>query len=278
MTQMSNDSKTDALTAGDIDADHANIPNVDEMDTPLAPNVDKDEVKRFSDLAGEWWNPNGKFKPLHKFNPVRVEYIRDCLLKHFKRDIHSDKPLEGLSILDIGCGGGLLCEPLARLGARVTGLDPSRANIEAAQKHAAQSGLEIVYRAATAEGLSKKAEQFDMVLAMEVIEHVPDAEAFVKTCTKLVRPEGLLLISTINRTFKALTFAIIGAEYILRWLPRGTHHYDKLVTPEEILRPLESSGFRILELQGVTYNPLFMKWDLSKNLDINYMALSKRAS
>ena len=275
---MSSDSKLDKAHVDEAQDNLASTDEAQDIDAPLEPNVDKDEVKRFSDLADEWWNPAGKFKPLHKFNPVRVEYIRDCLLKHFKRDISAEKPLDGLRILDIGCGGGLLCEPLARLGATVTGLDPSRANIEAAQKHAKLSGLEIHYRAATAEGLSKKAEQFDMVLAMEVIEHVPDAEAFVKTCTKLVRPDGLLLLSTINRTFKALTFAIIGAEYILRWLPRGTHHYDKLVTPEEILRPLETNGFSLVELQGVTYNPLFMQWNLSKNLDINYMALAKRAN
>lgn len=239
-------------------------------------NIDQVEVERFSELADEWWNPAGKFKPLHKFNPVRIEYIRDTLLKHFDRNIDDALPLKDLNILDIGCGGGLLCEPLARLGAKVTGIDPSRRNIDVAKAHAKTSELDIAYRVATAEGLATKAESFDLVLAMEVIEHVPDTDAFVKTCTRLVKPGGLLLISTINRTFKALGLAIIGAEYILRWLPRGTHHYDKFVTPDEILHPLDLAGLKLVELQGVVFNPLFMRWQLSNNLDVNYMALAER--
>jgi 2-polyprenyl-6-hydroxyphenyl methylase/3-demethylubiquinone-9 3-methyltransferase len=238
--------------------------------------VDPLEVERFSKLAPDWWNEGGKFKPLHRFNPVRLEYIRDTLARHYARDIGAEKPLEGLSVLDIGCGGGLLCEPLARLGANVTGIDPSRANIEIAKVHAADSALEIVYRVTTAEALVKQAESYDLVLAMEVIEHVPDPSSFLHACAKLVKPGGLLLVATINRTFKALTLAIVGAEYVLRWLPRGTHHYDKLVTPEEIAQPLDDAGMELLELQGVVFNPLFMRWQLSTDLGVNYMALAKR--
>ena len=239
--------------------------------------IDPLEVERFSKLANEWWNPNGKFKPLHRFNPVRLEYIRDTLLRHYKRDIEAGKPLEGLTILDIGCGGGLLCEPLARLGATVTGIDPSRANIDIAKTHAAEGALDISYRITTAEALVKQAESFDMVLAMEVIEHVPNQEAFLHACAKLTKPGGLLLVATINRTLKALTLAIVGAEYILRWLPRGTHHYDKFVTPEEISKPLSDAGLELQELQGVTFSPLFMRWQLGNDLGVNYMALAKRS-
>ena len=241
-----------------------------------AANVDAHEVEHFSRLAKEWWDPNGKFKPLHRFNPVRLEYIRDTLCRHFGRDLDAERPLEGLSILDIGCGGGLLCEPLTRLGASVTGIDPSRANIDIAKQHAAEAGLDINYRVTAAEALVKQAESFDMVLAMEVIEHVPNVDAFLSACAKLVKPGGLLLVATINRTLKALAFAIVGAEYVLRWLPRGTHHYDKFVKPEEIAHPLDDAGMEILELQGVIFNPLFMRWQLSTDFSVNYMSLSAR--
>ena len=242
----------------------------------MKPEIDPREVERFSQAAQEWWDPNGKFKPLHRFNPVRLEYIRDAAARHFNRDVNAEQPLEELTILDIGCGGGLLCEPLARLGAKITGIDPSRPNISIAKTHAADSGLDINYRVTGAEALVKNAESFDMVLAMEVIEHVPDAEAFLVSCARLVKPGGLLLIATINRTFKALTLAIVGAEYILRWLPRGTHHYDKFVTPEEIAHPLDNAGMKLLELQGVVFNPLMMRWQLSRDFSVNYMALSAR--
>jgi 2-polyprenyl-6-hydroxyphenyl methylase/3-demethylubiquinone-9 3-methyltransferase len=244
--------------------------------TSASAGVDPREVERFSKLAHDWWNEGGKFKPLHRFNPVRLGYIRDTLARHYQRDIEAEKPLDGLSILDIGCGGGILSEPLARLGANVTGIDPSRANIAIAKTHAAESGLEINYRVTTAEALVKQAESFDMVLAMEVIEHVPEPGAFLHACARLTKPGGLLLVATINRTFKALTLAIVGAEYVLRWLPRGTHHYDKLVTPEEIAHPLDDAGMELLELQGVVFNPLFMRWQLGTDLSVNYMALAKR--
>jgi 2-polyprenyl-6-hydroxyphenyl methylase/3-demethylubiquinone-9 3-methyltransferase len=251
---------------------------VQEAKEKAAPraNVDPREVERFSSQASEWWNPNGKFKALHRFNTIRLEYIRNTLLRHFERKPDDEQPLAGLNILDVGCGGGLLCEPLARLGANVTGIDPSRANIDVAKAHAAEAGLEVNYRLTSAEALVKQAEQFDLVLAMEVIEHVPNPDAFLISCAKLVKPGGLLLVATINRTFKALALAIIGAEYVLRWLPRGTHHYDKFVTPEEIARPLDHAGLQLLELQGVILNPLLMRWQLSRDLGVNYMALSAR--
>ncbi len=239
-------------------------------------SIDAQEVEHFSKLAQEWWDPRGKFKPLHKFNPLRVEYIRDTLGRRYERDIGADKPLAGIDIIDIGCGGGLLCEPLARLGGTVTGVDPSRSNIAIAQDHAAKSGLEIAYRVTSAEALVKKAEQFDVVLAMEVIEHVANVDEFLGTCARLVKPGGLLLVSTINRTFKALAFAIVGAEYILRWLPRGTHHFDKFVTPHEISVALDHTNLKLLELQGTIFNPLFMRWQLSRDLNVNYMALAER--
>ncbi len=238
--------------------------------------IDSAEVERFSAMAAEWWDPAGKFRPLHKFNPVRLSYIRDRVGAHFDRDFSEPNPLKGMRILDIGCGGGLLCEPMARLGADVVGADPSEINIEVAKLHAAESGLEIDYRAVTAEELAADGEMFDVVLNMEVVEHVADVELFLTKCAAMVRPGGLMFVATINRTLKALGLAIVGAEYVLRWLPKGTHQYDKLVRPEEIEGPLSSASMRIIDRSGVSYNPLADEWRQSRDMDVNYMLLAEK--
>jgi 2-polyprenyl-6-hydroxyphenyl methylase/3-demethylubiquinone-9 3-methyltransferase len=239
-------------------------------------SVDPAEIRKFERMAAEWWDPDGKFRPLHKFNPVRLAYIRDRVASHFARDTRQGRPLAGLRLLDIGCGGGLLSEPMARLGAEVLGADPAPANIEVARLHAAQSGLPIDYRATTAEALAAGGESFDVVLAMEVVEHVADREAFLADCAGLLRPGGLLFLATINRTLKAYALAIVGAELVLRWLPRGTHDYDKLVRPAELEAPLRAAGLEIVDRTGVSYNPLADKWNLAADMDVNYMLVARR--
>ncbi|MDD9908876.1 MAG: bifunctional 2-polyprenyl-6-hydroxyphenol methylase/3-demethylubiquinol 3-O-methyltransferase UbiG [Ahrensia sp.] len=238
--------------------------------------VDQSEIDHFSSLAQEWWNPDGKFKPLHKFNPVRLTYIRDTLCSHFGRDPKAVRPLSGITILDIGCGGGLLCEPLAKMGATVTGVDASETNIEVARLHAEQSGAEVEYRATNAETMAANGEKFDVVLNMEVVEHVADVDVFVTACAKMVKPGGLTIVATINRTFKAKALAIFMAENVLRWLPRGTHQFEKLVKPEEIAGPLETDGMDIIETTGVFYNPISDSWNRSNDTDVNYMMLASR--
>ena len=238
--------------------------------------IDQSEVERFSALSAEWWNPNGKFRPLHKFNPVRLAYIRDHVAERFGRDPRAARPLEGLRILDIGCGGGLLCEPMARLGAEVVGADASETNIEVAKLHAAESNVKVDYRATTAEALAEAGEKFDVILNMEVVEHVADVELFLARTAEMVKPGGLMFVATINRTLKALGLAIVGAEYILRWLPRGTHQFDKLVRPEEIEGPLAKAGLTVIDRTGVTYNPLADRWGRSADMDVNYMLLAAR--
>jgi 2-polyprenyl-6-hydroxyphenyl methylase/3-demethylubiquinone-9 3-methyltransferase len=238
--------------------------------------IDQSEVDRFSAMAAEWWDPTGKFRPLHKINPVRLAYIRDMVCAHYGRDPKAHRPLEGLRILDIGCGGGLLSEPVARMGADVLGADASEKNIKIAMTHADQSGVPVDYRAVTAEALAEAGETFDIVLNMEVVEHVADVDFFLSTCASMVRPGGMMLVSTINRTFKAAALAIVGAEYVLRWLPRGTHQYEKLVRPEEIEAPLTTSGMQIVEMKGVFFNPLQNQWNLSSDIDVNYMVLARR--
>jgi 2-polyprenyl-6-hydroxyphenyl methylase/3-demethylubiquinone-9 3-methyltransferase len=241
-----------------------------------ASTVDADEVARFSAMAAEWWDQRGKMAPLHKLNPVRLGYIRDAACRRFGRDAKRIGCLDGLRVLDIGCGGGILSEPLARLGAAVVGADPSEENIAAANAHAAENGVAVDYRATTAEAMADAGERFDIVLAMEVVEHVADVGLFVKRCAEMVTPGGLMIAATINRTLKSFALAIIGAEYILRWLPRGTHQWDKFVTPNELEIALETNGLRVIDDAGVIYNPLADRWQLSSDTDVNYMLAAER--
>jgi 2-polyprenyl-6-hydroxyphenyl methylase / 3-demethylubiquinone-9 3-methyltransferase len=234
--------------------------------------VDPAEIERFSRIAGEWWDPAGKFAPLHQLNPVRIGYIRDRAAAHWKRDPLSGLPLQGLSLLDIGCGGGLLSEPMARLGARVTGVDAAARNIAVAALHAEKQGLEIDYRQGAAEALAEAGARFDIVLALEIVEHVADAPLFLKSCGHLVKPGGLVFLSTLNRTAKAWALAIAGGEYILRWLPRGTHDWKKFLKPSEVVNGLSAGGIEAQEIVGVVYSPLSRAWSLNKSdLDVNYM-------
>lgn len=241
-----------------------------------ASTVDAREIEKFDRMAAEWWDPNGKFRPLHKFNPVRLAYLRDTLVRHFGRVGTDERPLAGLRVLDIGCGGGLLSEPLARIGADMVGADASATNIAIAERHAAVGGLGIDYRATTAEALSAEGETFDAVLAMEIVEHVADVEAFVAACAGMVRPGGLVVFATINRTLKALALAIVGAEYVLRWLPRGTHSYDKLVRPLELERAFVANGLTPQRPVGVVYSPVRDSWSLSTDIDVNYMIIGSK--
>jgi 2-polyprenyl-6-hydroxyphenyl methylase / 3-demethylubiquinone-9 3-methyltransferase len=240
--------------------------------------IDEAEVARFSALAETWWDPRGEMAVLHKFNPVRLAYIRDAACKRFERNPKELGCLEGLRILDIGCGGGILSEPLARLGAQVTGADPAEKNIAVAKLHAEQSGVAVDYRATTAEALADAGERFDIVLAMEVVEHVADMTLFVARCAEMVRPGGLMIAATINRTLKSFALAIVGAEYVLRWLPRGTHQWDKFVTPDELEIAMERAGLRTSDERGVIYNLLADRWELSTDTDVNYMVLAEKAA
>lgn len=238
--------------------------------------VDEAEIARFSAMAAEWWSATGKFRPLHKFNPTRIAYIREKLTAHFDRDPRSMKPLEGLRILDIGCGGGLLSEPLCRMGATMVGADASETNIGIASTHAREGDLDIDYRATTAESLAEAGEQFDVVLNMEVVEHVADVDLFIQACASMVKPGGLMIVATLNRTMKAYGLAILGAEYILRWLPVGTHQWEKFVTPDELDIALAPTSLKVRERIGVSFNPLLDKWSRSNDLDVNYMILCER--
>ena len=238
--------------------------------------VNDAEIEKFTAMAEQWWDPAGKFKPLHKFNPVRLAYIRDNLVRHFARDPSSIRPFEGLRILDVGCGGGLLCEPLTRLGASVTGIDAAERNIAIARIHAERSALEIDYRATTSESLAAAGEQFDVVLNMEVVEHVDNVPLYMKSCADLVAPGGLMFTATLNRTARAMAFAVIGAEYVLRWLPRGTHDWSKFLTPEEIVAQIRRNGLKVVDQTGVVYHPLADEWRLSRDMAINYMVLASR--
>lgn len=246
------------------------------MKTAAQTTVDPGEIERFSRMAAEWWNPRGKFRPLHKFNPVRLQYITQQVAGRFGRDMTAPRPFAGLRFLDIGCGGGLLCEPMARLGATVVGADASTTNIEVAKLHAAESGLEIDYRAVTAESLAEAGETFDVVLNMEVVEHVADVPFFVRSCASMVKPGGLMFIATINRTPKARALAIFMAENVLRWLPKGTHEYERLVRPDELDAALAPTGMTVTDRTGVFYNPLTDSWNKSRDMDVNYMILAAR--
>ncbi len=238
--------------------------------------IDTAEVERFARHAPDWWDPRGPMAALHKLNPVRLGYIRDRAADHFGRDPRMLDCLNGLRMLDIGCGGGVLSEPLARLGADMVGADPAEENIEVARIHADQSGVAVDYRATTAEALAAAGERFDVVLAMEVVEHVADVELFVEICAAMVKPGGLMIAATLNRTLKSFALAIVGAEYVLRWLPRGTHQWDKFVTPRELERAIERAGLQVTGERGVIYNPLADRWQLSSDMDVNYMLVAER--
>ncbi|MFZ5673310.1 MAG: bifunctional 2-polyprenyl-6-hydroxyphenol methylase/3-demethylubiquinol 3-O-methyltransferase UbiG [Pseudomonadota bacterium] len=243
---------------------------------PHAPSLDPAEVEKFSKIAAEWWNPKGKFAVLHVFNPVRLAYIKEQVAARFARDPFARRPFENLRFLDIGCGGGLLTEPMSRLGAGITGIDPSEKNIATASVHASEQDLAIDYRAMTAEALAETGETFDVILNMEVIEHVADPSAFVQTCARLLKPGGLLFVATLNRTLKSFGLAIIGAEYVLGWLPKGTHQWEKFITPDELEAWLTQSGLKQLDRTGVTYNPFSGEWRRARDMDVNYMLVAQK--
>jgi 2-polyprenyl-6-hydroxyphenyl methylase / 3-demethylubiquinone-9 3-methyltransferase len=235
-------------------------------------NVDKTEVERFAAIAAEWWDPHGKFRPLHQLNPVRLAFMREAILAHTGGDARSGKPFAGMTVLDVGCGGGLISEPLARMGGAVTGLDPAEENIAVARAHAEGQGLEIEYIAGTTDDLGQAGRQFDCVTALEVIEHVPDVTAFLASCAALLKPGGLFLTSTINRTTKSYALAIVAAEYIFGWLPRGTHQWNRFVTPSELRDDMRAAGLEPLAERGMAYSALGGAWSLSADLDVNYLA------
>ena len=242
------------------------------------PSVDPEEVERFSRIAAEWWDPNGKFAPLHKFNPVRLAFIREQALARFRRDPLARAPFAGLKLLDIGCGGGLLSEPMSRLGFAVTGVDASERNIAVAGAHADQVGLTIDYRCATAEALAADRKAlFDVILNMEVIEHVVDPGEYLRTCARLLAPGGLMIVASLNRTLKSLALAKVGAEYVLRWVPVGTHDWRKFLHPEEIRGYLDGEPVEVEGPFGVTFNPLSGRWARSADADVNYMMTVTKA-
>jgi 2-polyprenyl-6-hydroxyphenyl methylase / 3-demethylubiquinone-9 3-methyltransferase len=243
---------------------------------PSISTVDDDEVARFSALADDWWDPRGRMAPLHKLNPVRLAYIRDAACRHFARNAKDLACLTGLHLLDVGCGAGILSEPLARIGGDVVGVDPSAANIAAATLHARENEIAVDYRVGTAEALADAGERFDLVLAMEVVEHVTDVNLFIGRCAEMVRPGGLMIAATINRTLKSFALAIVGAEYVLGWLPRGTHRWDRFVTPNELEIALELGGLQQIDEHGVIYNLLADRWQLARDTDVNYMVTAER--
>ncbi|MCT4657154.1 MAG: bifunctional 2-polyprenyl-6-hydroxyphenol methylase/3-demethylubiquinol 3-O-methyltransferase UbiG [Cohaesibacter sp.] len=238
--------------------------------------VDDAEIAHFSAMAAEWWSPTGKFRPLHKQNPTRLAFIRENIIAHYGLDESVQSPFGSLKMLDIGCGGGLISEPMSRMGAQMTGADASEVNIGIASTHAKEMGLDIDYRATTAESLAEAGESFDVVLAMEVVEHVSDVPLFIKACTSMVKPGGLMFMSTLNRTMKSWALAIVGAEYILRWLPVGTHQWDKFVTPDELEAAFAPTPLTMTKKEGMIYNPVLDRWSRGKDMDINYMVMCER--
>lgn len=234
--------------------------------------VDPSEIAKFEAMAAEWWDPKGKFKPLHMMNPVRLQYITDQIGAEFDRDVTEDAPFKGLRILDIGCGGGLLCEPMARLGATIVGADAAERNIPVARIHAEQSGLDIDYRHTTAEAMAEAGEQFDVVLNMEVVEHVADPLAYLTACQQLLKPGGLHLCSTINRNPKSFAMAIVGAEYVMRWLPKGTHEWNKFITPDELFDLMKNAGLKPVDRKGYVFDFMRFTWSISdRDLSVNYV-------
>ena len=232
-------------------------------------SVNKKEIEKFSKMATEWWDPEGKFKPLHKFNPIRIQYIKDNIINHFKLK-NNIKPLSGVNILDIGCGGGLLSEPMSRIGANVTGIDASDKNIKIAKLHSKKNNLKINYLCSSPEKLKSK-EKFDVILNMEIVEHVKDINFFLKSCSQLLKKNGLMFVATINKTFKSYVFAIIGAEYILRWLPIGTHEWEKFVNPKDLEKILLKNKLSLNKLDGMKFNIIKDEWNISKDYSVNYI-------
>ena len=239
-------------------------------------SIDREEVARFESIAATWWDERGPMRVLHRFNPVRLGYVRDAACRHFGRDATAPFPLKGLSLVDVGCGGGVLSEPLARLGAEVTGLDPAPTNVAVARAHAEAEGVAVDYRGETIEAVVAAGARFDIVLVMEVVEHVADRDAFLRTACRAVKPGGLLFAATLNRTLRSFALAIVGAEYVLGWLPRGTHDWEKFVTPAELTRAVESGGLAVTDTTGVVYNPLGDTWRASRDTAVNYMIAAHR--
>jgi 2-polyprenyl-6-hydroxyphenyl methylase / 3-demethylubiquinone-9 3-methyltransferase len=241
-----------------------------------SPSVDEGEVERFGRMAEEWWNPSGKFRPLHQLNPIRLGFIRSVAAEHFGCDGGVLRPFGGLSLLDIGCGGGLLSEPTARIGFQVTGADASEKNVRTAQAHARDQDLPLEYVTATAEMLVADGRRFDVILNMEVVEHVADVGQFLSACAALLNPGGLMFVATINRTLKSLILAKVAAEYLLRWIPAGTHDWNRLITPAELRRALEQTGLAVGRLQGMAFDPLRWAWRLSSDTDVNYALVAEK--
>ena len=233
-------------------------------------SVNKKEIDKFSKMADEWWDPEGKFKPLHKFNPTRIKYIKENIINNFKLK-NKSKPLSGIKILDIGCGGGLLSEPMSRMGANVTGIDASDKNIKIAKLHSKKNKLKINYLCSSPEKL-KIEKKFDVILNMEIVEHVEDIDFFLKSCSKLLKKNGLMFVATINKTLKSYVFAIVGAEYVLRWLPIGTHEWEKFVKPEDLKKILMKYNLSLNKLEGMNFNIIKDEWNISKDLSVNYIA------
>jgi len=236
--------------------------------------INKLEIAKFSKIAAEWWSPNGKFKPLHKFNPIRIKYLKENIIEHFKLK-QTNSPLKGLNILDIGCGGGLLSEPITRLGAKVTAIDASKKNIQVAKFHAKKNNLKINYLCSSPEKLNLN-KKFDVVLNMEIVEHVEDLNFFIKKSSNLLKKNGLMFIATLNKTFKSYVFAIIGAEYVLRWLPIGTHDWEKFVKPDNLVSLAINSNLKLKKLSGMKFNPIIDNWSLSNDKSVNYIAKFKK--
>jgi|TARA_B110000196_G_C21114852_1_gene649894 2-polyprenyl-6-hydroxyphenyl methylase/3-demethylubiquinone-9 3-methyltransferase len=237
--------------------------------------INRGEIDKFSKIANEWWDPEGKFKPLHKFNPIRIQYIKENITKHFNIN-KKNLPLRNLKILDIGCGGGLLSEPMSRLGAKVTGIDASEKNIKIANAHLKKSKLKINYICASPESLKTTKEQFDVILNMEIVEHVEDVELFIKKSSELLKKKGLMFVATLNKTLKSYIFAIVGAEYILRWLPIGTHEWEKFVEPSKLIEYGKRNSLKLEKINGMKFNPLNNKWNISEDRSVNYIAEFKK--